>query len=291
MTRKQIHGYLELMRLDKPVGIYLLLWPTLWALLLAADGIPKFEMLLIFVLGVILTRSAGCVINDYADRRVDGAVARTASRPLVRGAVTAKQALLLFALLMLCAFGLVLQLNLATIVWSFVALFLATLYPFMKRYTHLPQVFLGAAFGIAIPMAFAAIQGSVPTLAWWLYGANMCWIVAYDTAYAMVDRDDDLKVGIKSTAILFGRYDRLCIGLLQGGFLFGLAFLGLQQDFTIIYFSSLLGAGLSFIYQHRLLCNKQREGYFNAFKNNNWTGIFITVGLCLEVSNFNFLSS
>lgn len=290
MTRIQIRGYLQLMRLDKPVGIYLLLWPTLWALLLAADGIPKFEILFVFVLGVILTRSAGCVINDYADRHLDGAVARTADRPLVRGAVTAKQALVLFALLMLSAFGLVLQLNLATISWSVVALLLATLYPFMKRYTHLPQVFLGAAFGIAIPMAFAAIQGSVPALAWWLYGANMCWIVAYDTAYAMVDRDDDLKVGIKSTAILFGHYDRLCIGLLQLIFLLGMAFVGWQQYVSWAYFAGLFFAGLSFVYQHVLLRRQQREESFKAFKNNNLTGIFITAGLYLEVAGLKLVS-
>ena len=222
------NAYARLMRLDKPVGIYLLLWPTLWALLMAAQGLPPLGITLIFVAGVVVMRSAGCVINDYADRKVDGSVKRTAQRPLATGEVSAKQALQLFAALIALAFVLVLFLNWQTIALSVVALLLAASYPFMKRYTNLPQVVLGAAFGWAIPMAFMAVIETVPAYGWWLFIANLLWTVAYDTMYAMVDRDDDVKIGVKSTAILFGDLDRLMIGILQAGAWLGFLLLGIE---------------------------------------------------------------
>ena len=214
MTTYNLNAYVRLMRLDKPVGIYLLLWPTLWALLIASQGLPAWDITLIFVAGVVVMRSAGCVINDYADRKVDGSVKRTAQRPLATGEVTAKQALQLFGALVAIAFILVLFLNWQTIALSVAALVLASSYPFMKRYTHLPQVVLGAAFGWAIPMAFMAVLETIPDYGWWLFVANLTWTVAYDTMYAMVDRDDDLQIGVKSTAILFGKNDvRIVMGL------------------------------------------------------------------------------
>ena len=216
-------AYMQLTRMDKPIGIYLLLWPTIWALVIAAGGLPDLRLSLIFIAGVVLMRSAGCIINDYADRKVDGSVKRTNQRPLVAGTVTEKEALQLFALLVGISFLLVLLLNWQTIALSVVALLLAASYPFMKRYTHMPQAVLGAAFGWGIPMVFAATLGYVPVEGWLLFIANLAWTIAYDTYYAMVDRDDDLIVGIKSSAILFGKNDRLIIGLLQ---LFTLGVLG-----------------------------------------------------------------
>ncbi len=216
-------AYMQLTRMDKPIGIYLLLWPTIWALVIAAGGLPDLGLSLIFIAGVVLMRSAGCIINDYADRKVDGSVKRTNQRPLVAGTVTEKEALQLFALLVGLSFLLVLLLNWQTIALSVVALLLAASYPFMKRYTHMPQAVLGAAFGWGIPMVFAATLGYVPVEGWLLFIANLAWTIAYDTYYAMVDRDDDLIVGIKSSAILFGKNDRLIIGLLQ---LFTLGVLG-----------------------------------------------------------------
>ena len=210
-----LKGMWLLMRMDKPVGIYLLLWPTLWALWLASVGMPDWDVLVIFVLGVVVMRAAGCVINDIADRKIDGHVKRTVARPLITGQVSLRQAWALFAGLLLCALVLVLQLNIQTLYLSFVAVLLASAYPFLKRYTHLPQVALGAAFSWAIPMAFMAVNQHVPLWAWWLYVANLAWTVAYDTQYAMVDRDDDLNIGVKSTAILFGRYDVVWIAVLQ----------------------------------------------------------------------------
>ena len=215
MTQHNWGAYARLMRLDKPIGFYLLLWPTLWALLIASQGMPALDIAAIFIAGVVVMRCAGCVINDYADRKVDGNVKRTATRPLATGEVTAKQALQLFALLIGIAFVLVLFLNWQTIALSVVALLLAASYPFMKRYTHLPQVVLGAAFGWAIPMAFMAVLETVPAYGWWLFIANLTWTVAYDTMYAMVDRDDDLNIGVKSSAILFGQYDVMIVMALQ----------------------------------------------------------------------------
>lgn len=218
--RERLAIYTQLTRFNKPIGSYLLLWPTLWALWIAADGVPPLSLLIIFIAGVFITRSAGCVINDYADRHIDGHVKRTAERPLALGLISSKEALMLFAGLMLLAFVLVLFTNRMTIWMSFGALALASLYPFMKRHTHLPQVVLGAAFGWAIPMAFTAVDETLPLVAWLIFLAKLLWTVAYDTMYAMVDRDDDIKIGVKSTAILFGKQDKRIIGLLQIATLF-----------------------------------------------------------------------
>lgn len=273
------HAYWRLMRADKPIGIYLLLWPTVWALLWAADGLPSIGLTLIFVCGVVLMRSAGCVINDYADRHVDGAVARTNARPIVAGEVDEKEALALFSLLILLSFGLVLLLNWQTVLLSFGALLLASLYPFMKRYTHLPQVVLGAAFSWAIPMAFMATQEQLPAWLWLIYLANLTWTVAYDTAYAMVDRDDDIKVGVKSTAILFGKYDVYAISFLQLITLVILAWVGYITQLHIAYYLGLMVAGGMFVYQFSLIRSRRGEACFQAFLHNHWVGLVIAVSL------------
>lgn len=278
----QYWPWIQLMRLDRPVGTLLLLWPTLWAVWLAGDGSPSLRTVIIFTLGVIVMRAAGCVINDFADRRVDGHVRRTVNRPLATGALSARQALLLFAGLALIAFVLVLFLNRLTILLSFGALALAVLYPFMKRYTHLPQVVLGAAFSWAIPMAFAAETNGVPPIAWLLYTANLLWTVAYDTEYAMVDREDDLKIGVKSTAILFGELDRLMIGLLQGMMLWALWLLGRQLGLGAFWLAGLGVALALFGWQHWLIRQRQRDGCFRAFLNNQWVGLAILLGLLLN---------
>ena len=212
---ERLRRYAKLIRLDRPIGIFLLMWPALWALWIAGEGHPPWRVVLIFIVGVVLMRSAGCAINDYADRDFDGRVTRTRERPITAGLVSPKEALAVFLVISLLAFALVLLLNWQTVALSVVALALAVIYPFMKRYTYVPQLVLGAAFGWAVPMAFMAVTGSVPFIAWWLFGATLLWALIYDTEYAMVDREDDLKIGIKSTAILFGRHDRLIIGLLQ----------------------------------------------------------------------------
>lgn len=272
-------GLALLMRLDKPIGIYLLLWPTFWALWVAAQGWPGAGMLVIFSLGVLLTRSAGCVINDYADRHIDGHVERTSQRPLVAGTVTEKQALGLFAILMSLAFALVLLLNWQTIQLSFVALILASSYPFMKRYTYLPQVVLGAAFSWGMPMAFMAIMNEVPWWGWSLFLANLLWTVGYDTQYAMVDREDDKKIGVKSTAILFGQYDRLCIGLLQVATLGILIVTGQQLGMSWLFYVALLLCSGLFIYQQWLMKDRDRAKCFKAFLNNHYCGLVITLGI------------
>lgn len=279
MSRSKISAYLQLMRADKPIGIYLLLWPTIWALLIAAQGQVPLNILIVFVLGVVVMRSAGCVINDYADRHVDGSVERTQGRPIASGQVTEREALGLFVGLLVVALGLVLTLNMETIILSFGALLLATVYPFMKRYTHLPQVVLGAAFSWAIPMAFMAVTGNVPWLAWVLYVSNLLWTVAYDTQYAMVDRDDDLRIGVKSTAILFGPMDRLIIAILQLLAL-GLLFL-IAKVMTLswpFYISLAVGAGF-FAYQHYLIKDREKAKCFQAFLNNHYVGMIIAIGL------------
>ena len=282
MKSPQWNAYARLMRLDKPVGIYLLLWPTLWALLMAAQGLPPLDIGIIFVAGVIVMRSAGCVINDYADRKVDGSVKRTAQRPLATGEVTAKQALKLFAALIAMAFVLVLFLNWQTIALSVVALLLASSYPFMKRYTHLPQVVLGAAFGWAIPMAFMAVLETVPTYAWWLFVANLLWTVAYDTMYAMVDRDDDLQIGVKSTAILFGKNDVLIVMSLQALALGILACIGVAINATWPYYAAIAFSALLCVRQYQLIKRRQREGCFTAFLENHYVGLAITIGTALH---------
>lgn len=277
--RSTISPYIALMRLDKPVGIYLVLWPTLWALWLAADGLPPWPILAVFIAGAVVMRSAGCVINDYADRHWDGAVARTCTRPLVTGALTAKNALALFALLAAVAFALVLTLNPLTQWLALVALFLAALYPFMKRYTYWPQLFLGTAFAWAIPMAYAAVQNTVPYQAWWVFMIALIWTLIYDTLYAMADRADDLKVGIKSTAILFGRYDRLIIGLLQLVMIVLLVALGWHFAFALSYFISVFAVVLLFGYHQYQIRRAEPQACFEAFKQNHWAGLLIWLGL------------
>ena len=277
----QWQPYWQLARLDKPIGTLLLLWPTLWALWLASAGTPSFSLFVIFTAGVFVMRSAGCVINDYADRRFDGHVKRTASRPLPAGRLTSSRALLFFLLLVLLAFVLVWQLNQFTIYLSVGGLLLAAIYPFMKRVTSLPQVVLGMAFSWSIPMAYGAVNGTLSITCWLLFLANLLWTVAYDTMYAMVDRDDDLKIGVKSTAILFGERDRLYIALLQLGTLGLLVLTGWLEQLTASYFISLFLAAALFLYQQWLIRHRQRDACFRAFLNNNWVGMLIFVGIVL----------
>jgi 4-hydroxybenzoate polyprenyltransferase len=278
----RLREYALLMRLDRPIGIFLLLWPALWALLIAGDGRPPPEIMLIFIAGVILMRSAGCVINDFADREIDRYVTRTRNRPLTAGRVSPREAKLLFIVLCLAAFALVLLLNRLTILLSVVAVLLAGTYPFMKRLTHLPQVYLGAAFGWAVPMAFAAVTGSVPPLAWLLFTATVVWATIYDTLYAMVDRDDDIVLGVKSTAILFGDADRQILGVLQVMLLFCLVMVGHQAGLGWYYYGSLGVAALLALYQQGLIRYREREACFRAFLNNNWFGAVIFAGMLLD---------
>ncbi len=269
-------------RMDKPIGTYLLLWPTYWALWIASDGWPNLHLLIVFSLGVFIMRSAGCVINDYADRKIDGKVERTKNRPLVNGMMTSNEAINLFGILIGIALGLVLTLSWPTIYLSVVALFLAALYPFMKRYTQLPQVFLGAAFSWGMIMAFAEAQGEIPMVAWLLFLANLCWTIAYDTMYAMVDRDDDLKIGVKSTAILFADNDKRIIGFLQLLTLGLLWTAGEMLAFGWPYQLTLIVAGALFSYQQLLISNRERDACFKAFLHNHWVGLIIFVGILIE---------
>ncbi|MBF0282432.1 MAG: 4-hydroxybenzoate octaprenyltransferase [Zetaproteobacteria bacterium] len=279
---KRLNIYGRLMRVEKPIGTYLVMWPMLWALWIAAEGHPDGFVVLLFLLGAFLMRSAGCVINDIADRNVDGHVARTKLRPLAAGEIRTKEALALFIVLLLMAAGLLLFLNDLTKMISIGAVVLAILYPFMKRVTHLPQIFLGAAFAWSIPMAFSAIQAGVPLIGWVLLLATICWVVAYDTMYAMVDRDDDLKIGVKSTAILFADYDRLIIGILQLAMLALLILVGFMVGLGILYYFGLvLAAGLG-IYQQLLIQHRQREACFQAFLNNHYLGGWVFAGLFLD---------
>ena len=276
-------AYCRLMRLDKPIGSLLLLWPTLAALWLASDGIPDLYTLFVFVAGVFFMRSAGCVINDYADRHFDGYVDRTTQRPLPNGDVTVKEAKWLFVGLVALSFLLVLTLNSLTIKLSVIALALAWVYPFMKRVTHLPQLILGLAFGWSIPMGYAAVTDSLPLSCWLLLLMNILWTIAYDTQYAMVDRNDDLKLGLKSTAILFGQRDKLIIGLLQFGVLILLMIIGVLNSLSGIYYWSLLFCAVLFIYQQKLIVNRDRALCFKAFLNNNYVGLFYFLGIALAV--------
>lgn len=272
-------GYASLMRLDKPVGIYLLLWPTLWALLLASQGLPSLHVGIVFILGVIIMRSAGCIINDYADRNFDGDVERTKHRPLVSGQVTPTEALQLFSLLIVIAFLLVITMSWFTVLLSIPALLLASSYPFMKRYTHLPQVVLGAAFGWAIPMAIGAVLGEVPLWGWLLFFANLFWTVAYDTMYAMVDRNDDIHIGVKSTAILFGQQDRVIIALLQITTILLLAYVASILFLGPIVYGSIIAMAGLFIYQQVLIFHRDRDACFKAFLNNHYAGLVFTLGI------------
>ncbi len=279
---QKINALLQLIRFDKPIGTLLLLWPTLWALWIAAGGVPDYDVLAIFIIGTFLTRSAGCIINDLADRQMDGGVARTNNRPLVTGAVSEKEAMALFVALMLLAFVLVLFTNTLTIGLSLGAVLLASCYPFMKRYTHLPQVVLGAAFSWGIPMAFAAQLERLPSALWLLYLGNLLWTVAYDTKYAMVDREDDLKIGIKSSAILFGEHDRLMVGILQVLCLLCLYLAGQAFGLGLYYNLSLLAAAGLFGYHLYLIRHRQPEACFKAFLHNNWVGMVIFAGVALD---------
>jgi 4-hydroxybenzoate polyprenyltransferase len=279
---KRMRDYISLMRLDKPIGIFLLLWPALWALLVASKGQPDPNVLLIFVAGVILMRSAGCVINDYADRDIDRNVSRTQNRPLTAGRVTTREAMVLFGLLALGALLLVLQLNRLTIQLSIVGAFLTLSYPFMKRFTYLPQVYLGATFGWAVPMAFAAELNSVPPIAWLMFVATILWATAYDTMYAMVDRMDDIALGVKSTAILFGESDRQIIGLIQVLLLVCLIMIGYQAELGWIYYLGVCAAAALAGYQQYLIRFREREACFRAFLNNNWLGAAVFVGILLD---------
>jgi len=274
--------YARLARLNRPIGNFLLLWPTLWALWLAAAGMPRVKVLVVFVLGVVVMRAAGCVINDYADRDFDRHVKRTRTRPLTTGEVSEREALGLFVLLCLIAFGLVTLMNALTIALSLGGVVLAAIYPFMKRHTHLPQVHLGAAFGWAAPMAFAAQTGGVPVLAWLVFAASVVWATIYDTEYAMVDRDDDLKVGIKSTAVLFGRYDRAMIGLLQGLLTLLLAVIGWRAGLEPVFYGALALATALFLRQQWLIRDRSRDGSFRAFLNNNYYGGVVFAGIALS---------
>ena len=276
--------YAMLARLDRPVGILLLLWPTLWALWIAADGVPDMQVLVIFVLGVVLMRSAGCVINDYADRAVDPHVARTRHRPIATGLVTPKEALMLFVALLVAAFALVLLTNTLTILLSLGGAVLAAVYPFMKRYTHLPQVVLGAAFAWAVPMAFAAQTSAIPKVAWLLFIATVVWTVAYDTMYAMADRADDVKIGVKSTAILFGDDDRFIIGVLQITTVLVLVLVGVRQQLGVFYYVGLAGATAFAIYQQWLIRERDPADCLRAFLNNQWFGLAVFLGLVLDLA-------
>ncbi len=283
MTLTQRLGHYEkLMRLDKPIGILLLLWPTLWGLWLAAGGFPSLNVLAIFVLGTVLMRSAGCVVNDYADREFDPHVERTKNRPLAMRAVSTKEALLLAAGLSLVAFLLIQPLNRLTIELSFVALFLAASYPFTKRFFAMPQAYLGIAFSFGIPMAFAAQTGEVPFIAWLLMIANLLWVIAYDTEYAMVDKVDDLKIGIRTSAITLGRYDVAGVMLCHIAFLAAMVLIGLIQKLGIIYYAGLAVALGLILYQDRLIHDRDRAHCFKAFLHNNWVGATIFAGIALD---------
>ncbi|MDV5247371.1 4-hydroxybenzoate octaprenyltransferase [Shewanella xiamenensis] len=271
--------YSRLTRLDRPIGTLLLLWPCLMALVLAAGGMPDLKVLIIFIIGVVIMRACGCIINDYADRDLDSHVERTKSRPLASGEIRTKEALLLFVILGLAAFGLVLLLNGLVVKLSVVGIILTIIYPFTKRVTNMPQMFLGVVWSWSIPMAYAAQTGEVPIEAWWLFAANWFWTVAYDTMYAMVDRDDDLKVGIKSTAILFGQYDRQIIGLFQLAALLCFIAAGWSADRGLLYGLGLLTfVGFS-TYQQMLIFGRERAPCFKAFLNNNWAGLALFIGL------------
>ncbi|MDZ7747471.1 MAG: 4-hydroxybenzoate octaprenyltransferase [Halofilum sp. (in: g-proteobacteria)] len=278
-VRARLRQYVLLTRLDRPIGTYLLLWPTLWALWFAAQGVPDLYVLLVFVLGTFCMRAAGCAINDFADRGIDAHVWRTTGRPLATGAIRPREAVVVAAVLALAAFALVLTLNRLTIQLAFGGLALAAVYPFMKRYTHLPQVVLGAAFSWGIPMAFAAQTGTVPPLAWLVFTVNVIWTVGYDTMYAMADKPDDLEIGVKSTAILFGEHDRHMVGLFQLLTLVGLLLIGSRAELGWTWFAAVAAAAALFGYQQFLIFDRQPQLCFRAFLNNAWVGLVLFLGL------------
>ena len=278
----RLTSYERLMRLDKPIGTLLLLWPTLWALWLASDGRPAGLIVWIFALGTVLMRSAGCVMNDLADWRFDAEVKRTRDRPLATGAVSRREAYALAAALTLAAFALVLSLNRLTVLLSFVALALAATYPLTKRFLAIPQAYLGIAFGFGIPMGYAAVLGFIPAEGWWLLVANIFWAVAYDTEYAMVDRDDDLRIGIKTAAITLGRYDVAAVMVCYGVTLALLASIGVHRGLSVVYYLGLAGAAALMAYHYRLIRGRDRDACFRAFNHNNWVGAAIFAGILAE---------
>lgn len=282
--RERLGQYWKLVRGDRPIGTLLLLWPTWWGLWLASGGLPPLWTLFVFTVGVWLTRSAGCVINDYADRWLDPQVERTRERPLASGTVSGREALAVFAVLMLVAFALVLTMNRLTVYLSVAGLFLAATYPYLKRHTYLPQVYLGLAFGWGIPMAFAAVQDSVPPVAWVLYCANILWATAYDTWYAMVDRDDDIRAGSKSTAILFGEMDLVAQGVLYALMFVALVLVGRQAELGVYYWASLGIAALLVVQEFIMARKRGREACFRAFLHNNWVGLVIFAGIALDLA-------
>jgi len=279
-----MNAYIRLMRLDKPIGSLLLLWPTYWALFLSSDGWPDIDLLIIFTLGVVVMRTAGCVINDYADRNIDKHVKRTHKRPLTSGEISPRSALILFVILVVLAFILVLQTNLLTIQLSFIAAGLATIYPFTKRWTNLPQLVLGAAFGMSVPMAFAAQTGSLPLEAGLIFLASLVWTLIYDTLYAMADRDEDIKIGVKSTAILFKNYDQIVIAFLQLLLILILLIIGSSFNLGQIYYFSLIIIGFFMIYHQYLMKKRLNEQYFKAFIHNNYVGMTVFAGIFLSVA-------
>ncbi len=279
---KKLDAYERLMRLDKPIGILLLLWPTLWALWIASDGVPSWIILLIFITGTALMRSAGCVLNDIADRRYDGQVERTKNRPLATGELSVKEAYLLAGVLCLLAFTMVLQLNQKTVFLSFAALFLAATYPFTKRFLAIPQAYLGVAFGFGIPMAFAAVNDFIPSLAWILLAVNVFWAIAYDTEYAMVDRDDDIKIGIKSSALFFGKYDVLAVMMSYIAMLSLMIYVGQLKAYGTFYYLGLAAALMLIVWQYQLIKKRVKAECFNAFLANNWIGFALFIGLAIQ---------
>jgi 4-hydroxybenzoate polyprenyltransferase len=281
--KERLDAYERLMRLDQPIGWLLLLWPALWSLWLARRAVPEPDILAIFLLGVILMRSAGCVINDCADRRFDPHVERTRNRPLARGIVSVREAVALAAILLLAAFFLVLQLNWLTVMLSFAALAVTVIYPFLKRLFVFPQAWLGVAFSFSIPMAHAAQLGYIPNAGWALMGATFFWIVAYDTEYAMVDRDDDVKLGLKSSAILLGRFDVVGVMIAQALFLAGMTVIGRWQRLEAWYFAGLVVAAGLVLYQYWLIRTRDRGRCFRAFRSNNWVGLVVFAGLALDL--------
>ena len=280
--RRSLHEYGLLTRLNRPIGILLLLWPVLWALWIAAGGVPDLKLLVIFVAGTVLTRSAGCVINDFADRDFDPHVRRTRDRPLAARRVSPYDALALFAVLMLAALVLVLQLDGLTLRLSLVAAGLAISYPFVKRFFPAPQLYLGIAFGWGVPMAFAATTGGIPKVGWLVFLVTVLWAGIYDTLYAMVDRDDDLLIGIRSTAILFGDMDRVAIGIMQLVMVWGLVLVGQNLDFSLTYYAGVVAAALLFGWQQWLARDRSRDQCFRAFLNNNYVGLALFLGIAGE---------
>lgn len=282
MNLAKAKSYWQLMRMDRPIGSLLLLWPTLWSLLLSANGFPRIDVLVVFITGVWFMRSAGCVINDFADRKIDGHVKRTKLRPLPSGRVTPAEAIFLFLVLAISSFVLVLTMNELTVKLSFIGIVLAFIYPFMKRYTHLPQLFLGLAFSWAIPMAWAAQANALPPQVWLLFVINALWTIAYDTQYAMVDRDDDLEIGVKSTAILFGRFDKTIIGVLQLLTLALFIMLGYWLHLGAVFYWGVLASAGLFAYQQNLIRFRDRDDCFKAFLNNNQVGMIMALAIFIS---------